>query len=576
MAQEIAVTRAKEWLSYEYDPQTREKVQWLLDNDPKGLEEAFGSEMEFGTGGLRGLMGVGTNRMNIYTVGRATQGLANYLRSIPALANRPLRVAIAHDSRNGSELFAQVAADVLAANGIRVYLYHGVRPTPQLSFTVRMLRCQAGIVITASHNPKEYNGYKVYWSDGAQVVPPHDTAIIEAVTAVRRYEQVQRNGNKNLIVALNEEFDEPYINLLLSGCHRLDVVERWRELPLVYTPIHGAGGKVTPKAIRSMGFTQLQVVTKQRDPDGDFPTVGSPNPEDPQAMQLALELGESVGAELVLANDPDVDRIGVYARDRHGALVRFDGNQIALLLAYYTCYTLQEKGLLPKNGYLVSTVVTSPLMDAIAADFGLKIYHELTGFKWIAARIAEEEGRAVYVAGGEESHGFLVGDGVRDKDGVQACMLFAEMAAWCKDQGGTVPELMGLIYAKYGVMGHGQISLVRKGLEGAKEIAAIMEQFRREPPSTIDGERVVKVADFLDSQLVELPKGKKSKLTQPRSNVLQWITERGATITVRPSGTEPKIKFYASAGASVSGGSLVEAQARVQRLLEVLTAPYRE
>lgn len=560
-----AKERAQGWLNESFDAPTREQVQSLLDGDPKELEDAFGGYLEFGTGGMRGLMGAGTNRMNVYTVGQATQGLADYLLGVPELAGRPLSVAIAHDSRVNSTLFSEVAADVLTSNGIRVYLYEGVRPTPQLSFTVRNLHCAAGIVVTASHNPKEYNGYKVYWGDGAQVVAPHDEGIMAAVAAVCGPSGVKRGGGADLLVRLSAEMNEPYLAMLLSGFHRLDVVRAQRDMGIVYTPIHGSGGAVVREALHRMGFARVEVVASQIEPDGQFPTVVSPNPEDPAAMALALDLAERCGAELVLANDPDVDRLGVYVRDGEGAMRRLDGNQIVVLLSYYLCLTLKERGKLPENGFLVSTIVTSPLMDAIAGDFGLKIYHELTGFKHIAARIARLEGSEEYVGGGEESHGYLIGDSVRDKDGVQACMAFAEMAAWCRSEGRSVMDLLDEVYSKYGVMGHGQVSLVRKGVDGAREIASIMDRFRSTPPQTIDGERVESVADYRTGERLSVGSGAKEKLGLPSSNVLQWRTEGGVLVTVRPSGTEPKIKFYACA--TDESGSLEGAQARVERIL---------
>lgn len=541
----VVMERVREWLTYEYDPQTREDVQWLLDNDNQGLLEAFGAELEFGTGGLRGLMGVGPNRLNVYTVRRATQGLANYLCN--AYSEAPeIRVAIAYDCRNNSALFAEAAADTLTANGVRVYLYEALRATPQLSYTVRALHCHAGIVVTASHNPKEYNGYKVYWGDGGQVTPPHDGQIIEEVRRVSSFAQVKRNGDKGLIVRLGGETDEAYLSMLLAGAMNPASVNRDSGCKIVYTPIHGTGTVLLPRALKRLGFSQVHVVTKQREPDGNFSTVASPNPENPEAMALAVELAKEVGADLVLGTDPDADRMGVYIRDNGNALFRLNGNQIAVLLFYFIMETLRGGKRMPKKPYIVRSIVTTPLLDALAKDYRVKSYQVLTGFKYVASCIAAKEGKECFVAGAEESHGYLMGDAVRDKDAVQACMLFAELVAWCKRRDTTPYEVLEAIYTKYGFYLEGQRSVVREGLDGQKEIAAIMARLRENTPVALGGEQVVRVLDYQSGTATTMPDGDVELLDFPRSNVLQLETNEGTTITVRPSGTEPKIKYYCS------------------------------
>lgn len=539
------MARAKEWLSYEFDPQMRESVQWLIDNDPKGLNDAFGDVLKFGTGGLRALMGVGTNRLNIYTVRQATQGLANYLLTVyPDLPE--IRIAIAYDCRNNSLQFAEAAADTLAANKIRVYLYDSLRPTPQLSFTVRAMRCHAGIVITASHNPKEYNGYKVYWCDGAQVVPPHDTRIIEEVAKITSFELVKRGGDKGLIVHLAKQTDEAYLNTLLSSLLNPNVIRANADLKIVFTPIHGSGTALVPQVLKRAGFTSVQVVAKQREPDGNFPTVSSPNPEDPKAMEMALELAQETVAELVLGTDPDADRMGAYVRNANGELVRLDGNQIAVLLAYYLLHTLKERGKMPKQGYIVRSIVTSPLLDFIANSFSAKSYSVLTGFKYIAELIEQLSGKETFLMGAEESHGYLMGDSVRDKDAVQACLLFSELTAWCKSQGMTPYELLERIYKQYGLFSESQRSITLSGQEGKAEIEERIGKLRANPPKSIAGEPIVTLVDYQKSTKKVLASGEETPIEYPKENVLQLITQQGSIITVRPSGTEPKIKYYCS------------------------------
>ncbi len=537
------MTRVRAWLSYEYDSDTRERVQYLLDNDPTGLQDAFGADLEFGTGGMRGLMGVGPNRLNIYTVGRATQGLANYLRQHNTTVSE-LRVAIAYDCRNNSNRFAEIAADTLAANGIRVFLFESLRPTPELSFAVRVLACHAGIVITASHNPKEYNGYKVYWSDGAQVVPPHDKGIIEEVQKLGKSEEVKRKGDQGNIVQIGRELDEVYLSTLLSHPLCANRLAEGTELGIVYTPIHGTGGMLVPQLLKRAGFRNVHVVSKQREADGNFPTVTSPNPEEESAMSMAVALAEENNATLVLGTDPDADRVGMYARNSAGALVRFDGNQIATLLAYYVLEREKELGINKGKRFMVRTIVTTPLLDALAVAYKVEMRQVLTGFKYIAEIIAQLEGKSRFVMGAEESHGYLVGSSVRDKDAVQACLLLAQYAAKCAKRGTNLYDELQHIYEKFGFWKHAQRSLVRKGEEGRNEIKQRMQLLRSTPPKTIGGELVVRITDYLTAHAY-CPTTQQ-ELERPRlhADVIEMETENGSRIIVRPSGTEPKIKYY--------------------------------
>lgn len=542
IAEEV-MARVRTWLSYEYDPDTRERVQYLLDNDHAGLIDSFGVDLEFGTGGMRGLMGVGPNRLNIYTVGRATQGLANYLRNNTTNTTE-LRVAIAYDCRNNSSRFAEIAADTLAANGIRVFLFESLRPTPQLSFTVRTLSCHAGIVITASHNPKEYNGYKVYWSDGAQVVSPHDKGIIEEVQKLGKSEEVKRKGDQGNIVKIGRELDEVYLSTLLANPLSLARIGQENEVSIVYTPIHGTGGTLVPQLLKRAGFKNVHVVSKQREADGNFSTVTSPNPEDPLAMSMAVALAEENKATLVLGTDPDADRVGMYARNTKGELIRFDGNQIAVLLAYYVLEREKELGLNKGKRFMVRTIVTTPLLDTLAAAYKVEIRHVLTGFKYIAEEIAASEGKCRFVMGAEESHGYLVGSTVRDKDAVQACLLLSQCAAWCALHGTSLSDELEKIYDKFGFWKHAQQSLVRKGETGRKEIRERMLQLRKQPPKTIAGERVVRITDYLEGRCYCPTTQTELEKPQLHADVMEFETEKGSRIIVRPSGTEPKIKYY--------------------------------
>ncbi len=536
------LSRAKEWLTDDYDKATREQVKWLMDNDLPALTESFYKGLEFGTGGMRGIMGVGTNRMNIYTVGMATQGLANYLKKV--FKGEEISVAVAHDSRNNSRIFSETVADIFAANGFRVYLFDSLRPTPELSFAIRQLGCRSGVVVTASHNPKEYNGYKAYWDDGAQVTAPHDANIIEEVNAIASMKQVLRGGSKESITTLGEEFDEIYLEHVNGLSLSPESVEKHGDMTIVYTPLHGSGVVLVPAALKKFGFRNVHTVPEQNIIDGDFPTVASPNPEERAAMTMALELGRKVDAEIVFATDPDADRLGIAVKNDAGEFVLLNGNQIAVFLTYYICRRWSELGRLDGRQYVVKTIVTTEMVARVAESFGLDYHDCLTGFKYIAEIIRNNEGARQYVCGGEESFGFLPCDFVRDKDAVCSVSLAAEAAAWCREQGMTVYQLIKSLYLKYGFYREGMVSIVRPGKAGQEEIAAMMEKFRNAPPREICGSPVATVRDYLTSESLDVTTGEKTLIPIERSNVLQFLTEDETIVSVRPSGTEPKIKFY--------------------------------
>lgn len=542
--EQIVLSKAQQWLDGDYDEATKAQVKCLMESDMKELTESFYKDMEFGTAGLRGIMGVGTNRMNIYTVGTATQGLANYLKK--TFEGEQVRVGVAHDSRNNSRLFAERVADIFASNGFKVYLFDDLRPVPELSFTIRELKLHSGVVITASHNPKEYNGYKAYWGDGAQVTPPHDTNIIDEVAKITKNSQVLTGMNPENIEILGEEFDKRYIDRIKNDIQLSpECVEKFHDMKIVYTPLHGAGVRLVPMALRSFGFTNIHVVPEQAVVDGNFPTVESPNPEERKTMLQAMELGRQEGADLVLATDPDADRIGVALRTGTGEYVLLNGNQTLALLLSYQLTRWAERGELDGNQYVIKTIVTSQMANAVAAHFGVKCYDCLTGFKYIAKIIRENEGKAKYIGGGEESFGYLAGDYVRDKDAVSACALAAEAAAWAKDTMGlTLYEWLQQLYVKYGFYRESLVSLVRKGKEGAEEIQQIMVSFRTTPPKELAGSEVLIVRDYKSLEETNMRSGVKTPIDQDSSNVLQWITADGTIVSVRPSGTEPKIKFY--------------------------------
>ena len=536
--------KAQSWIDGSYDEATKKQVKYLMDNDIKELTESFYKDLEFGTGGLRGIMGVGTNRMNIYTVGTATQGLANYLKK--NFAGEQVKVAVAHDSRNNSRLFAERTADIFASNGFKVYLFDDLRPTPELSFAIRELGLHSGVVITASHNPKEYNGYKAYWADGAQVTPPHDVNIIEEVGKITDNSQVMTGLNPENITILGEEFDKIYLDRIKKDVQLSpECVEKYKDMKIVYTPIHGSGVRLVPESLKNFGFTNVVVVPEQAVVDGNFPTVESPNPEERKTMLQAMELGRKEGADLVLATDPDADRIGVALRTGGGDYVLLNGNQTLALLLSYQLTRWAERGELDGNQYVVKTIVTSLMANAVAEHFGVKCYDCLTGFKYIAKIIRENEGVAKYIGGGEESFGYLAGDYVRDKDAVSACALAAEAAAWAKDTMGlTLYEWLQQLYVKYGFYRESLVSVVRKGKEGAEEIQRMMVDFRENPPKKLAGSEVIIVRDYKSLEEINMRSGVRTPIEQDSSNVLQWITADGGIVSVRPSGTEPKIKFY--------------------------------
>ncbi len=541
--EQAVLKKAQAWLDGRYDEETKERVRYLMANDRNELTESFYKDLEFGTGGLRGIMGVGSNRMNVYTVGAATQGLSNYLKK--NFAGEQVRVAVGHDSRNNSRMFAERVADIFASNGFTVFLFDALRPTPELSFAIRELKCHSGVVVTASHNPKEYNGYKAYWTDGAQVTPPHDKNIIAEVEKITDVEMILTGRNEENITILGEEFDEIYLNKVHELSLSPECVAKHRDMKIVYTPIHGSGVRLVPASLAKFGFTNVMLVPEQAVVDGDFPTVESPNPEERKTMTMAIDLAAKEGADLVLATDPDADRIGVALRNGKGEYVLLNGNQTLVLLMSYQLTRWAELGKLDGKQYVVKTIVTSQMANAVADSFGVKCHDCLTGFKYIAKIIRDNEGVAKYIGGGEESFGYLAGDYVRDKDAVSACSLAAEAAAWAKETMGlTLYEWLQQLYVKYGFYREGLVSVVRKGKEGAELIQKMMVDFRTTPPAAILGSPVVKINDFLSLETTCTKTGEKTPIEQDRSNVLQWFTEDGTIVSVRPSGTEPKIKFY--------------------------------
>ena len=542
---------AKSWLSESFDAATRAEVAELIKGDQKELEDRFYRTLEFGTGGLRGVMGVGTNSMTKYPVGMATQGLANYLKQL--YAGKPTSVVISYDCRNNSRFFADITAGVLLKNGIKVYLFEDIRPTPELSFSIRHLHCNAGIMITASHNPKQYNGYKVFWEDGAQIVEPHDKNIIAEVAKITDPAQVMFNDNPALKpVMVGAEVDKAFLDSIYTLMLSLDAVQRHSDMKIVYTPLHGTGSRTVYPFLAKMGFKNVVHVPEQDLNSGDFPTVVSPNPEEPTAMKMAMEKADEVGADLVLASDPDADRIGVAVRDDKGKIVLLNGNQILSILFAYMLERWSALGKL-KTGdpYMVKTIVSTRLADAICAKYGVQLYSVLTGFKNIATVVRENEGKRVYIGGGEESNGFNPGDFVRDKDSAASCGLLAECAAWLKDRGQTVYGYLQEIYKEFGYYKEGLTSIYREGKEGAAEIQKIMKDYRANPPKELLGSKVVKVIDYLETEKTKLPK----------SNVLQFLSEDGTIVSVRPSGTEPKIKFY-------FGASGADADTKIAQLKE--------
>ena len=538
------LAKAKSWLSDQYDEETRKQVQNLIDNDPNELTESFYRILEFGTGGLRGIMGVGTNRMNIYTVAMATQGLANYIKMKFADMKQP-QIAIAYDCRNNSKDFAQITADVMTANGIKVFLFSALRPTPELSFAIRELKCQSGIVVTASHNPKEYNGYKVYWEDGGQIVAPHDKNIIAEVQKITDISMVKRKRNAKLIEMLDDSFDEIYLDKVMSLSLSPKLIKKHKNLSFVYTPIHGTGGQVMPKLFAKAGFKNLYPVEEQMVTDGNFPTVVSPNPEEKAAMNMAIEKARAMKADVVLATDPDADRVGLAVKDDNGEFILLNGNQTASILTYYILTRWEELGKLTGKEFIVKTIVTSDLLLKIADKFNVKTYDVLTGFKYIADKILNKP-EEQFICGGEESYGFLVGDFVRDKDAIITCFMLAEATSWAAEQGKTLYQILKDIYKEFGVYREKLVSLTKKGISGNEEIKQMMLNFRQNPPKNLLGSRITEIRDYKLGISKDIIFGVDTVINLPKSDVLQFFTEDGIKVSVRPSGTEPKIKFYFS------------------------------
>jgi phosphoglucomutase len=535
-------SKAKTWISSPViDEKTKALVKSLLEKqDSKELIDSFYKDLEFGTGGLRGVMGAGSNCMNQYTVGVATQGMANYL--LKTYPNQKIQVAIAHDSRNNSRFFAEVTANVFSANGIHVHLFAELRPTPLLSFAIRFLKCQSGVVITASHNPKEYNGYKAYWNDGAQVVPPHDKNVILEVNKITSFDQVKFNKNASLVHTIGPEVEAAYYEEVKKLIPNKDIIKKNHNIPLVYSSIHGAGITMVPECLRQIGFTNIQVVAEQEKPDGNFPTVQSPNPEEHSAMELVIKKGKVVGATMVMATDPDTDRVGIGVKKSDGEFILLNGNQAFSLMMYFIMKNLRST----HNSYIAKTIVTTEIVDAMAKKLGVECYNTLTGFKYIAELMGKLEGKKTFVAAGEESYGYMVGDFVRDKDAVSACAFFAAMAASAADEKKSMYDWLIDMYVQFGFYKESLLNLVRKGQQGEQEIKAMMEKFRTNPPSTINGSRVVRLLDYKLLKEKSLVSGVETKLDFPASDVLQFYLEDGSKVSVRPSGTEPKIKFYIS------------------------------
>ena len=543
--EQYIIDRAKKWLEGKYDEDTKHKVKALIEADSTELTDAFYRDLEFGTGGLRGIMGVGTNRMNKYTVGAATQGLANYLKKMFADRDE-ISMAIAYDSRNNNTFFAGITADVMSANGIRVYVFEELRPTPELSFAIRHLKCQAGVVITASHNPPEYNGYKAYWEDGGQLISPHDKNVIEEVNKIKRVDEVNFERNPNLVTMIGKEIDKVYLENIKSLSLSGDIIQRQESMKIVYTPIHGTGVQLVPSGLKAFGFKNVYNVPEQDVSDGNFPTVKSPNPEEPAALNMAIEKAKEIGANIVMATDPDADRVGIAVRDSTNEFVLLNGNQTATLLLYYLLKKWKEAGKINGNQYIVKTIVTSEILKDMALKNGVESFDTLTGFKYIAEKLRLLEGKKQFIGGGEESYGYLVGDFVRDKDAVISCCMIAETAAWAADQGKTLYELLPVIYKEIGFYLEKLISVTKKGKQGAEEIQAMMDGYRSAPPATINGSKLVEIRDYQLQVQKDMKAGTSSKIELPKSNVLQFFLEDGSKISVRPSGTEPKIKFYFS------------------------------
>ncbi len=537
------VANVNTWLNGAYDEETKAAIRRMQAENPEELNESFYRSLEFGTGGLRGIMGVGTNRMNRYTVAMATQGLANYVKKVFE-GEKELRAAISHDSRNHSREFAEITANVLAANGFTVYLFDDMRPTPELSFAVRYFHCHTGVMLTASHNPKEYNGYKAYWNDGCQLTAPHDTNVIDEVEKIKQLSDVKWSGGEERIHIVGAEVDEAFMQQIDKNVLHPECIKVHHDLKIVYTPLHGTGIKLIPTMLQRLGFTNVNVVKEQAVPDGNFPTTPSPNPEEHAAMKMAVELAQKIDADIVFASDPDADRVGVAVKKPNGEWMLLNGNQTMSVIIYYLLKEWKEKGKLTGKEFIIKTIVTSELPADIAKRQGVKVYDVLTGFKWIGSKIRELEGKETFIGGGEESYGYMIGDFVRDKDAVGACSMIAEIAAWAASQGKTFFDVLVDLYKEYGFYKEGLLSVVRKGKSGAEEIQQMMKDYRANPPKEINGSKVVCLRDIKTLESKNMETGQVEKIDLPSSNVLQFFTADGNKVTVRPSGTEPKIKFY--------------------------------
>ena len=546
-----------QWISGNYEQSVKDEILRLQKDHPDDLIDAFYKNLEFGTGGLRGIMGVGTNRINKYTIGMATQGYANYLKKC---FGENVKVAVAHDCRNNSRFFAETTASVFAANGIKVFLFEALRPTPELSYAIRHLRCQGGVVCTASHNPKEYNGYKAYWNDGGQLVPPHDKNVITEVEAIQSVDEVKWTGGESNIELLGSDMDAAYIKMVKSLSVYPEIIEAQKDLKIVYTPIHGTGITMVPQVLEAFGFTNVHIVEEQSTPDGNFPTVAYPNPEESETMSIGLAKAKLLDADILLGTDPDTDRVGVGVKNHKGEWVLMNGNQTAVLAFAYMMEARRAKGIAKVNDMVITTIVTTEMINEVAKQNKVSCYNVLTGFKWIAELIKEKEGQENYVIGGEESFGLMIGDQIRDKDAVSAVALLCEMAAYEKNKGRTLFDKMIELYVQYGFYYETLISITKKGMNGQQEIAAMMEGYRQSPPSTINGTKVATLLDYELQKGTNLLTGETWKINLPKSNVLQFITEDGSKISARPSGTEPKIKFYFSVNTKLNDASEFDAQ----------------
>lgn len=557
------------WLNGNFDEDVKKQIRDLQSSNQDELADAFYKNLEFGTGGLRGIMGVGTNRMNKYTVGMATQGYANYLKQ--SFPNEQVKVAIAHDSRNNSRFFAETAANVFAANGIKVFLFDDLRPTPELSFTIRYLKCQGGVVCTASHNPKEYNGYKAYWNDGGQLVPPHDRNVITEVEKIHDVNDVKWSGGEANITIIGKDIDDAYLKMVKGLSVYSEIISKQKDLKIVYTPIHGSGIKLVPPALKEFGFENVHIVEEQATPNGNFPTVAYPNPEERETMSIGLQKAKELDADILCGTDPDADRIGIGVKDTKGNWVLMNGNKTAVLAFNYMIESRREKGIAQPNDMVVKTIVTTNLIDVIAEKNGVNCYNVLTGFKWIAELIKEKEGKENYVIGGEESYGLMIGSQIRDKDAVSAVAILCEMAAYEKNKGRSLFEKLLDLYSQYGYYQEDLISITKKGMNGQQEIAQMMEQFRNNPPKELAGSKVVELLDYQKQVKTNLQTGATEAIKLPKSNVLQFITEDGSKISARPSGTEPKIKFYFSVNTKLeSADKFEQAQAKANEKIQTI------